>query len=90
MHFSNPDRENNVNKETFRVASITPLSESAAAVIFLKNTGKRAAAFYYLIKDKWRYFFPTDSHILGMERFAAFKDRVEAGNWKHNFPGATA
>ena len=52
--FSNPKRAFNVNKETFELSEIIPISESTAIGIYLKNTGKKAFAFFYMVKEDWR------------------------------------
>lgn len=75
--YSKPDREYNYNKELFQLNKLIPMSETTATVIFLKDSGKKAVAFFYLVKDNWRYYFPTDSHILGMRYFHKNKLRVE-------------
>ena len=85
IEFSKPDRERNFAQETFTVHEIVPLSEMTAAVIFNKSSGKKAVMFFYFRKDEWLCFFPTDSHILGMEGFKPYKDRVERENYFHNF-----
>jgi hypothetical protein len=82
--YSKQDRENNFNKETFELSKVVPMGEHTAAVLYTKNTGKCAVFFFYLIKDKWRYFVPTDSHILGMMSFNNYKLRVEEHNMKFN------
>jgi hypothetical protein len=81
------DRECNPNKEVFNVDQIIPLSSATAAVICLKNTGKKALIFFYCLKkDKpsayWEYFFPTESHLLGMKKLERFLHNIE----QHNFP----
>lgn len=83
-HFSNPDRAHNGNNETFAVARIKVLSEHCAATVFLKSSGKLAlAVLYYLpAKSRWEYFFPTDSHLLGLGQFAALKEQIEDHNFK--------
>jgi hypothetical protein len=87
--FSRNDREGNVSKEDFKVVEVIPMSEHAATVIYEKTTGKQAAFFFYYInrgKAKgWKYFVPTDSHILGMQSFSHYKLEVERFNYKHNF-----
>lgn len=89
QRFSRNDREGNVNKETFEVAEIIPTSDHTAVVLFEKNTGKRAAFFFYYINrgasKGWKYFVPTDSHITGMRLFEYYKGEVERYNYKHNF-----
>jgi hypothetical protein len=85
LAFSNPDREFNHGKETFIVSEIKPLSEVTAAILFKKNTGKIGMAFCYWTNGgggKWNYFFPTDSHVLGMGKVAPLLNEVE----EHNFP----
>ena len=88
LRFSNPDRRFNANNETFIVRDIFPLSDQTATVMFEKNTGKVAVAFFYLRKGgdtrNWYYFFPTDTHVLGMTSFAWYKLLAEEINRKHN------
>lgn len=85
--YSNKDRTNNFNNETFIVQEIIPTSDHTATVIYEKNTHKRAAFFFYYIASlkKWNYFVPTDSHINGMNCFANQKIEVERHNYKYNF-----
>ena len=85
--YSKKDRTNNFNNETFEVQEIIPTSDHTATVIYEKNTGKRAAFFFYYIASfkKWNYFVPTDSHINGMSAFANQKIEVERHNYKYNF-----
>lgn len=86
--YSNSDRARNPNAETFRVDHIKPLSESVAVVSFLKSTGKYGLAVFYYVRTtppKWKYFFPTDSHLLGFQRLADLKLAVEEKNWDRNF-----
>lgn len=83
--FSNPHREYNPNSEIFEVEKIDALSESVAGVTFLKSTGKRALAYFFFVKNDWRYYFPTDSHILGMQAFAELKKKIEVSNFQENF-----
>jgi len=86
--FSKEDRQQNFNKETFEVEKIMPLSEFTAAVIYLKSSGKKAVAFLYWMNadsyKEWRYFFPADSHILGMSAFGKIKINVEMENFDKN------
>jgi len=87
--FSYKDRDGNQSGEDFKVVEVIPMSEHAATVIYEKTTGKQAAFFFYYInrgKAKgWKYFVPTDSHILGMQSFSHYKLEVERFNYKHNF-----
>lgn len=87
--FSRPERAFNTNQETFKVKDITPLSESTAAVVFEKQpTGKKALAFFYWRNGgagaDWHYFFPTDSHVLGMSKIEHYLAEVEAFNFGRN------
>ncbi len=45
--YSNKERKNNYNNETFTVQEIIPTSDHTATVIYEKNTGQRAAFYYY-------------------------------------------
>ena len=87
--YSQTEREGNPNGEQFAIVEVIPMSEHAATVIYEKTTGKQAAFFFYYInrgKAKgWKYFVPTDSHILGMQSFSHYKLEVERFNYKHNF-----
>ena len=86
-NFSNPDRALNGNKEIFEVGTIHPLSELTAIVVFDKSSGKKAMAFYYWINSQgghWRYFFPTDSHVLGMAKVAKYLEKIEQFNYGKN------
>lgn len=85
--FSSPERPLNTNKETFKVDKITPLSESTAAVAYHKDGEKFAIAFFYWLNcngGEWRYFFPTDSHLLGMGLIGQAKQLIEFANYGFN------
>lgn len=88
-NFSNFNREMNTNNEIFKAEKIIPISEHAAVVQFVKNTGKSALAFFYFIPNGssrgWRYFFPSDSHILGFRAFEFYKFMLEKDNYEFNF-----
>jgi hypothetical protein len=52
-----------------------------------KSSGKKAIMFFYWRRDKggrWECFFPTDSHILGMQLFGKLKLKVEVFNFDKN------
>jgi hypothetical protein len=87
--FSQTNREGNFNNESFELHEIIPMTDVTATVVFKKNTGKQAAFFfYYIAKGRskgWKYFVPTDAHILGMHAFNHYKLEVERNNYKHNF-----
>jgi len=87
--FSNKDREGNYNGERFIVTHIFPMTDTTACVIMEKSSGKQAAFFFYYISrgasKGWKYFVPSDSHILGMQNFNKYKLEVESFNYKHNF-----
>ena len=83
-NFSQP-RELNPTNETFELKEIIPLSETTAYAKFLKSSGKLAVAFFYFLNNQgghWEYFFPTDSHIIGMSCMNSVLREVE----RHNFP----
>ena len=50
--YSNKERVNNFNNETFKVQEIIPTSDHTATVIYEKNTFKRAAFFFIIYHDK--------------------------------------
>jgi hypothetical protein len=87
--FSRTDREMNHNNETFHVDKIYPTGDHTATVMFKKSSGKLGAAFFYYIPNGmskgWKYFFPTDSHIIGMRAFEWYKLMAENENYQHNF-----
>ena len=86
-NFSRDDRAYNFSGETFSVSLIIPLSENTAAVLFDKSSGKQAVAFCYYIamnNGTWQYFFPTDSHVLGMAGLADILRGVEKFNFELN------
>ena len=85
--FSNPNRNHNYSGELFSVLQIKPLSEHTAAVIYEKDSGKQAVAFFYWMpkQNEWWYFFPTDSHLLGMSQFPSIKAAIEQDNFMFNF-----
>ena len=65
-----------------------PSHDQSAYINFKKNTGKLACAFaYYIAKGRskgWKYFFPSDSHIAGMQAFHFYKLQAERLNYKMN------
>lgn len=85
--FSNrtPD-VSNFGGVSFAVEEIAPNSDASAAVTYLKSDGSRVVFFFYLIRYKnghsWRYFVPTDSHVVGMYDFARVKAVVEKMNYE--------
>ena len=87
-NFSEPNREFNVNNETFQVVNIKPLSESTAVVLMKKSSTKYAVAFCYYINMSggvWQYFIPTYDHCFGMESIREFLSLVEDKNFSKNF-----
>ena len=88
LNFSNHNRPLNNNNETFKVDKINPLSESTAFIVFHKDNKKFAGAFFYYVNvngGEWRYFFPTDSHLLGMGLISQAKQLIEFANFGFNF-----
>jgi hypothetical protein len=86
--FSNPERALNNNREVFSVLEIVPMSESVAVVIFSKMpTNKKALAVCVYINGGdgyWQYFFPTDSHVLGLKHLDEELHKVELFNFDKN------
>ena len=91
--FSHPNREGNVSKETFEVYEVIPTSDQTAVVFFKKDTAKLGMGFFYYINrgmsKGWKYFFPTDSHIVGMKASHYYKLEVERKNYGKNFVDVT-
>ena len=89
MHFSSPTRALNHTGETFTVERVKILSEHMAVSVFRKSSDKLALALLYYIpaKERWEYFFPTDSHLLAFGQVAHLKEQIEDYNYKHNFKG---
>jgi hypothetical protein len=85
--FSDPTRKFNTLKETYTLDKIEILSEYTAALIFKKNTGKKALVFAYhtmAAEGKWQYFFPKESHTVGMEKVSKLLNEVEQFNYSFN------
>lgn len=82
--YSNHQRAKNYNNENFKVVDIVPQSETTATITFLKNTGKLALAFAFFKNGCWDYFFPTESHIIGMLKLPEMLNRVDQYNFKRN------
>ena len=83
--YSRKDRDRNFAGETFTIFEEKPLSEYSAIVMYQKDSGKIALACFFYIAvgtGKWMYFFPTDSHLLGMLKMPDEKQRVEERNFR--------
>ena len=87
--YSRTDREGNVNNESFKVQDVIPMSDHTAVINFVKSTGKIGVAFCYYINrgasKGWKYFFPTDSHVSGLQAFFIYKVEAERNNYDKNF-----
>jgi len=85
--FSDPSREFNTCGESFKCINVVPLSESVALVTLEKDSGKHSHALFFYVKNYWIYFFPTDSHEMGMFNYLANGYRVclEDFNFDKNF-----
>jgi hypothetical protein len=87
-YYSDKNREKNYSNETFSISKIIPLSEFSAAVEFIKTPShkKAVAALFWINAGEgyWIYFFPTDSHLLGMKYFEDIKQKVEENNFSLN------
>ena len=86
--YSNLEREKNYGNEVFTVSNIEILSETTAAIIFLKSSGKKCFALCWYVNSGngyFLYFFPTDSHLYGFQsdKIRNIKDDIE--NWNFNF-----
>lgn len=83
--FSDPNRNYNGTRDIFQVEDVLVQSEDTAFVIFLKQSGLKALAVFYYNRgfDDFVYFFPTDSHILGMQNLQSVKRLVEQYNFEN-------
>jgi hypothetical protein len=84
--FSRKDRGGNPMGEQFSIAETIILSETTAAVVFDKSSGKQGVAWFYYInsraKPRWEYFFVTYSHLVGLNHVADLLHRVEQHNYQ--------
>ena len=95
-YLSHKDREKNYAKEEFHYYDKDLTSEEAVTVRYIKDQGKFVLVFFFWRPDKsgqdipymkelggrWYWFLPTDSHVLGMKRFAEIKNETEAHNYR--------
>ena len=90
--FSRTDRGGNPGGETFKVDRIIVLGETTAAVVFLKNTGKKAVCFYYYDNSRahprWAYFFITYAHLSSLRHVEELLFEIEQHNYQISSHGA--
>ena len=87
-NFSNPQRANNHNGETFKAIEVRPISAQSAYVIFLKSSGKKAKAHFINKQPKiahWEYYFIGAQHLLNLDVLEKKYLEVEQFNFKFNF-----
>ncbi len=88
VKYSNLNRAKNFNNETFDSYKIKHASEHSAFVIYKKNTGKYALAFFYYLDQGggwWTYFFPKESHLVGVQKLPEIMGKIEQANFPKNF-----
>tara|TARA_R100000365_G_C2700096_1_gene38910 strand:- start:137 stop:508 length:372 start_codon:yes stop_codon:yes gene_type:complete len=85
--FSNVNRDNNFNGETFWINEIIPLSAQSAMVVYEKTTGKKALAhFIHIRKQKrWIYYFMGAAHFLNLDLLTEKYAEIEEFNFHLNF-----
>ena len=85
--FSNKNRDNNFNGETFWVHEIHPLSAQSAMVVYKKTTGKKALAHFIHIRKKkrWIYYFMGAAHFLNLNLLTKKYAEIEEYNFPLNF-----
>ena len=85
--FSNVNRDNNFNGETFWIDKIIPLSAQSAMVVYEKTTGKKALAhFIHIRKQKrWIYYFMGAAHFLNLDLLTEKYAEIEEFNFHLNF-----
>lgn len=87
-NYSNPDRTYNNQNESFMLSEVIPMSEYTALVVYVKNTGKKAVAFFYCVpsKEYWSYFFLTSGHLCAFsQKVIDTYQKTEVENFKFNF-----
>mgnify|MGYP003667741488 CR=1 FL=1 len=86
-NFSNKERANNFNGETFCVDKIIPLSAQSAMVVYKKTTGKKALAHFIHIRKKkrWIYYFMGAAHFLNLNLLTEKYAEIEEYNFPLNF-----
>ena len=87
-NFSNPNRANNHNGETFKSIEVKPISAQSAYVVFEKSTGKKAIAHFINKQPNnpyWDYYFIGAQHLLNLNILEEKYLEVEQYNFKFNF-----
>ena len=92
--FSNTDRANNFNNESFKVHEIMPISAQGAYVIFEKSSGKRAIAHFIHVDHPknpfWQYYIIGAQHLLNLNVLSDKYLEVEQHNFPFNFKEKSA
>ena len=87
--YSNKNRMNNFNGESFKVDDIIPISAQGAMVIFSKSTGKKALAHFIHIdhpkKPFWQYYIMGSQHFINLNMLDKKYAEIERHNFKLNF-----
>ena len=87
--YSNKNRTNNFNGESFKVDDIIPISAQGAMVIFSKSTGKKALAHFIHIdhpkKPFWQYYIMGSQHFINLNMLEKKYAEIERHNFKLNF-----
>ena len=82
--FSDPNRSLNYNGETFKYDDVVVTSETTAFVTMKKSSGKKVGVGFVWVNTGaggfWSYFFPTDSHLLGLRYWEKYKLEIERFN----------
>ena len=91
VRFSNTDRTNNYNNESFKVVDIMPISAQGAYVIYEKSTGKKAIAHFIHVDHPknpfWQYYMIGSQHLLNLNVLTEKYLEVEQHNFPFNFDG---
>ena len=87
-------RDLNPTAEVFEVRKVKPLSETTAAVVYLKTATEKvvrrklALAFFYWVpsgpQGKWLHMFISYNHLNSLERMRELLDTVEEYNHGQN------
>ena len=89
FRYSQHDRANNFNNETFKVKEIIPISAQGAMVVFKKSSGKFALAHFIHVDHPknpfWQYYIMGSQHFINLHMLTEKYAEIENHNFSLNF-----
>ncbi len=82
--FGDPERKKNYTDGEYSVEKVTPLSSDSAVVVLRQSNDVLSVVFCYWLNTRggeWRYFFPTEAHVAGMQRLPEIMQQVDEQNF---------